>query len=331
MKLMIPISQFYYIRVTLISWRINGPTRINNLDKSGGDKLADLIKERVSDNLPYVIDMKGIVGQTDGALVSFFDLIKQKKLEIIIINYEAIAPTLNELYREYLKDISDANYNENDGKLSIHFSNSKLSLSGSEINNSVRSTLLMSMKELISNTFKPNSLDEEKYCSLSSTPILSTGQYDASLIISNPDDFTWISLLMADLVYEIVQSNKLLNATLLTVSLRGSPFASAISMINSMTMHTIDHLGPFQKVWNLNKYKIKVSPTKNYIFIGDFIIGGTELKLARLYSHFGNSELNHSVVIGALFEDSRYNSFSIKSLVNLRDLNSKAKFKLFES
>ena len=91
-----------------------------------------------------------------------------------------------------------------------------------------------------------------------------------------------------------------------------------------------DHMGP--------KYRILEEPSlrsnlieEDYIFIGDFVVGGTELRIAQTYARSKGSVIKHAVLIGCMLDSEEYNmDFDISCLVKLRDCCSEDKFPLIQ-
>jgi hypothetical protein len=330
MNLIKTIAEFHYIRVTLIVWRMNGTSRIKNIDFDAGEKLNELFDSKKGDHKPFVIDFKGIVNQTDNALSSFFSNVIKSKKEIYFINCQPFKQFLRNLYDEFnsggIAELSDASE-----ILELHFDGKKkLNYRQNELYTIINDFLDNEISENIKDTFVPYNEKEDCYKPLPSTPILATGQFDASIIISDPNQFTWACIRMADRVDELINKNTILNAQLLSVSLRASPFANAVSLLLDIKMRTIDHLGPFQKVWDFLAFDQYSLPNTNYIFIGDFIVGGTELKLAHLFAKYCSSDLKHAVVLGSVFDNKRFIHYEISSITQLSQLNERCKYTLFK-
>ena len=120
MDLIKTISDFHFIRVSLVVWRINGPSRIKNIDTDAGDKLKALSELKINDQLPIVIDFKNIVTLTDGALSDFFNNLIILKKEIHFINCLTVRQTLRNLFDEFnTKD--QARLSDNGDVLILHF------------------------------------------------------------------------------------------------------------------------------------------------------------------------------------------------------------------
>lgn len=162
---------------------------------------------------------------------------------------------------------------------------------------------------------------------LPSTPIIAEGEFDANKIISNPKEFLTLTQLMADQVEELISQE--LNSKkfaenyrqikLLAVSLRGAPIAAQIAMLVGRRFDLIDHLGPRHKLFDVDFFENAANEIY-YIYIGDFAIGGTEVKIAKSYAQMVDCTLEYAFVIGSLFDKSRFRSFTLNYLVNITDL-----------
>jgi len=321
------ISGFTYVRVSIIVWTTNGPSRIKNIDHAAGQCLKKIVLDNVEKKVPLVIDMRGIVAFTDGSMNDLIKEICNQSVEAHFVGSIPIHPGLQGLYRE-TKGISTAKMAIQEDKFVIHSDGLQLRSSSTEISHSIREYLDSEIKEMVKNTFVPNPGHQLR--ALSSTPILATGQYDASIIVSNPEKFVWVCTRMADVVEDLIKSKRIRNAQLLSVSLRASPFASAISLLIDVEMRTIDHLGPIQKVWDYGAFTRFGSREVNYIFIGDFIVGGTELKMAHLFAKYSSSTVENAVVLGTVLDSERYEGYSIHSITPLKGLNEHCEYNLFE-
>jgi len=62
-------------------------------------------------------------------------------------------------------------------------------------------------------------------------------------------------------------------------------------------------------------------------YVGDFVIGGTELKIAETYAVARNCIVNHAIVVGSLFDPGDYEGrATVHSLVKLKDANPAAAY-----
>lgn len=103
-----------------------------------------------------------------------------------------------------------------------------------------------------------------------------------------------------------------------------------LGLIHNIKFETIDHFGPKHKVFDLDFLKQKEKGI-NYIYVGDFVFGGTEIKIAKTYTEMKGSKLCHALAIGSLFEKETFsNEFDLVCLTRLKDITrGVAEFKLF--
>lgn len=172
---------------------------------------------------------------------------------------------------------------------------------------------------------------------LHSTPLLANGVFDARQLISMPAKFAWVVMLLAErleVALEELEEDAADNAipsNLLAVSLRGSPIAGAVALISNrdFEVEIVDHMGPKHEI--LEEYSL-VSTLQGvaYIYVGDFLIGGTELKTAQMYARSKGCRVTHALVIGNWLNREDYESnlgVNVQSLVDLKDCRKDAKIR----
>jgi hypothetical protein len=184
---------------------------------------------------------------------------------------------------------------------------------------------------------------------LASTPLMANGTFDARLVIADRGPFCWISLNLADRLEDYlndrwsdvlahnsdeasefnsdrglsesgeVQRPMIQLPRLLAVSLRGSPMAAAVGILSEMEdrLEVVDHVGPKHRI--LEEHSLRGDSFRGaFILIADFIVGGTELKIARNYAHHRGGVLCHVVTIGTVLPTEDYmTDVSISRLVDL--------------
>jgi hypothetical protein len=165
---------------------------------------------------------------------------------------------------------------------------------------------------------------------LASTPILASGILNARLLISDPARFIWISLSMAQKLDQLYQDQRPRDPCLLAVSLRGSALAAAIKIlaVDDIPLVVVDHMGPKHKI--LEEHSLGVSTHRfNYILVADFVVGGTEMKIAQAYANLRGCTLIHTIAIGCLLHPQDYASpAGITTLVQIRECCPEARFSL---
>lgn len=163
---------------------------------------------------------------------------------------------------------------------------------------------------------------------LHSTPILASGIFNARVLIGDPRKFCLISLQLAERLEALLERNRPANPCVLAVSLRGSPIAAAAAFLASprLDVEVIDHMGPKQAL--LEGYSFKRTRAGiSYIYIGDFLIGGTELKVASSYACALGCRVTHALTIGSLLRPEDYClSIPMESLVRLSECRNDVRY-----
>lgn len=153
---------------------------------------------------------------------------------------------------------------------------------------------------------------------LRSTPLWANGYFDAQQIIGDPNVFGWIAFSMARRIRNILSSESQrdkaqpADARLLACTQNGAALAMAATHMISrditagdndvkLNVDVIDRFGPSQKF--IEEYASdEWSTPAYYIFVGDFVIAGTELKIAEVHSYHRQTLLKHAVVIGSVLD-----------------------------
>lgn len=312
-------TSYVYTRAQILGWVANGTSLINIFEKKASDLLLEII--RSSDkSKPLVVNFKGITNIDEYALDSIFSELEDNKRQLIIVNGHGLADT----FLKFKKN-SSCDINTESGNQSIILGKNA-PVNYDKVRSEGEEALSIFLKSTLAATFRE--FDKEKR--LCSTPIIANGEFNSSEVISNPFSFKWVVMFLSDELERIIQENRLNNVKLLSASLRGAPFASVLGIINHIEFETIDHFGPKHKVFDLD-FIHQQERGINYIYIGDFVFGGTEVKIAKTYVEMKGSRLDHTLVLGSLLsKDAFENDFTLSSLVDLNDLsNGKAEFKLF--
>lgn len=312
-------TSYVYSRIQVLTWIANGTSLLNILEKNACELLAWIIEETDS-NKPIIINFKGITDIDDHAMDSVFQKLDDNKKQLVIINGHHLLGKIDKLKKESKAIISSNSENETItiGKATII--DFKEVLKEREIY----------IEKFIKNTISTSFRKFQKEIRLCSTPIIANGEFNSSEIISNPNKFIWITFFLSDKLSEILNKSRLENVKLLSASLRGAPFAAMLGLIHNIKFETIDHLGPRHKIFDLNFVKQKEKGI-NYIYIGDFVFGGTEIKIAKTYTEMKGSKLSYALVIGSLFEEGTFlHEFDLTYLAGLKDItDGVAEFKLF--
>lgn len=295
-------SDFLYTRMKGLTWTRNGIQASSMVQKDAGNVLADLYANHEV-NKPLLVNFQGIKSVSGFALKDTVSPNAHTSRALIIFNCIRLR---NRLIEEFANlGMPKVDFPEDDCIVWCK----------SEDHESVKNYIEMAKKEelkhiysLVQNCY--TSWDEKKR--LNSTPLLANGAFDARKIISNPMSFLWLTLHLTEMLdselerLENKEENKEENeesekipSNLLAVSLRGSPIAAAVGLLSSrdLEIEIVDHIGPKHQI--LEEYSIEQeSRGIKYVYIGDFLIGGTEIKTAQLYARSKGNSITHAMVIG---------------------------------
>lgn len=331
-------KDFVYTRLKLLVWAANGAILPTTLQAAAGKALTHIVLEEQCDK-PLVINCREVVEIEDHALETTKDALNRTRRPLVLMHAEQFDPT--SIRREL-----------GDPHVTHHIGETEVIVYGEEfteravVTQLVREASILEksyVKKIVKQCFRRFSSGKKER--MSSTPLLTSGVFDARPIISNPNKFAWVSILMAERLQHYLNSilwqpnagedNKARTRgiRLLAVSLRGSPFAAAVGLLTSTqnTIEIVDHMGP--------KYRILEDPSfmpsvvnEDYVYIGDFVVGGTELRIAQTYARSRGSSLQHAVVVGCMLDSTEYGfGIEISCLVDLKGCCSGDTFPLFEN
>lgn len=314
---------YNYVRLQALVWCSNGLSDPFVTDFKTGEALKSILEN--NDNKILLINCCYIQRIDDHSLDSFFESLKENKSSVILFNCEAISRD----FSNYISNFGVKEKSEINEEIVKIGSTPECNLSLEELN-----TLSTKIEKEYAVTVVKSTIRENKEINrrLDSTPLYYNGVYDSSVILNDYKKFIWISILMADVARtyrdELLKTTN--NIKIISVSLRGSPFASSVALIIGLNFTSIDHLGPKQKLFDIDFLE---SPQKwvSYIYVGDFTIGGTEIRIARAYAQVSQSTLNHGIVIGSLLSASDYSAFNLKSLLVLNEHFSHIKFGFYKN
>jgi hypothetical protein len=312
-------TSYVYTRIQVLTWIANGTSLLHLLEKNACELLAKII-DKNDETKSIIANFKGITDIDDHAMDSIFLKLEDNKKQLIIINGHHLLTKINKSKKESKAGLDSSSTNE-----TITIGNNK-GINYTEIIGEREKFISIFTKSTISKSFKKFD-DEIRLCS---TPIIANGEFNSSEIISKPSKFIWLTFFLSDKLSELLNSTRIENVKLLSASLRGAPFAAMLGLIHNIKFETIDHFGPKHKVFDLDFVNQKEKDI-NYIYIGDYVIGGTEIKIAKTYTEMKGSKLCHALVLGSLFDSETFkNEFNLNYLVSLKDVTDGiAEFKLF--
>lgn len=320
----IELTEFVYIKLKGLIWISNGLVNPNKLEKNGAEKLIEIYTSS-SQSKPLIIDCKGIISVIDHSWDELFIQATNLKRQIIFINYNGLEQELGNRTREFCKGLKVLE-EKREPYLTIYNSEESFKLQANHIAD-VKKQILDKVRSFVELSFCE--FESKNFEYLKSTPILASGEFNASSIISNPESFYWTALALTDAVEEIVQQFQIgsigKKPRILSVSLRSAPFANIISLFLGYYLETIDHFGPINKFFEIENLD---NSGVEYIYIGDFTFGGTEIKISQNYVSWNNAKLEHAVVIGSLFPKEIFTSFKLHPLIQIKGIGG-SQHKLF--
>lgn len=301
-------NKYVFTRMQNIIWATRGLGLSYLLESDAGNLLGSIV-EKVENEKSLVVNFTRITEIDDHALDGFFDSLIKSKRQVIIIDGNHLFNRIDQLRK-------------GKGTVSIEATSDIIRLGNDK---KIKPNEIESNRKKVVETFKKDAVISciEKFPKrrLSSTPLVADGEYNSNRLISNIKQFMWLSSLLADELDKIISDEKIENPKLLSVSLRGAPFAASIGLLLSLPFETIDHFGPKHKVFD-NDFLNRIEKGSNYIFVGDFCIGGTEIKTAKMYTNLKGSFLNHAIVIGNQIDPKYFKDyFKLYSLVDLNKLS----------
>ena len=310
-------TSFVFTRMQVLVWIANGTACLGLIEKDAGKLLSKMLLEFEIDK-PLVVSFKNIVNIDDHALDDVFDCLNSNQRQLVILDGYHLVEIIHRL-----KKGSQANI-DTKSESNIIAVGKNLPINLEDIESERKLAKNNFLKNTVKDTFRK--FEEEKR--LSSTPIITNGEFDSNRILSNPKYFIWITAFLSDALRELLDRTTLKKVKLLSASLRGAPFASMLGMLHNLEYETIDHFGPKHKVFEFDFIK-KIEKGTSYIYVGDFCFAGTEIKIAKTYTELKSSKLEHALVIGNLIEAAVFkDDFELVSLTNLNDLESGATYKL---
>jgi hypothetical protein len=326
-------EDFVYTRLKALAWVANETVLPSLLQADAGKALSHLF-DHVERNKPLVINCRGINILDDHALDSIKGSLQTHQRPLVLVNAGRLKPQLDSALGPY--DL----YNVDDVPVMIPGVARIERHTAARIVEQFPELERKNVASFVGDCFRP--YPDGKMHRMASTPLLASGVFDARPLISYPERFVWICMLMADRLERYLDAglenvselqdpsfiDKPKNFRLLAVSLRGSPMAAAVGLLTGRqhSIEIVDHMGPKYRI--LEEHSLRLSTgNEDYIYVGDFVVGGTELRVAQAYARGKGAILKHAIVIGCRLNPDEYQlDMGISYLVKLEDCCPSAKF-----
>lgn len=318
MKCTLSTKECIYHRFLALGWEFSQGIEPSTVTPISANMLANLISENTDDR-PILINCEGMSLCIDHSMSEVSHVLEKTERSLILTVPQHDSNFENKLFAELGHPIDRYNI---DGTLALCYGKDSVNFNEDYIQNSLKSISVKEtefVQEKVSSCYRRFN---DKPHRLTSTPLIANGVFNARGLISDKKTFMWISLLLAEKIRKRIMETYPENIFILAISLRGSPLAAAIWNIlrqHDPYIEIIDHIGPVHELLE-DAYDPLGIIGKNYFLIGDFILGGTELKIANAYAINHQSTLNSAVFIGSLLNGDDYSvSANVESLVKLTD------------
>ncbi len=316
-------TDFVYSRMVGIAWNANRLLQPTVLTADAGNALLGCVQNKRPE-APIVLNCKGISTIEDHALSAFKEYLKQTGRQAIIL----IPSSQDQLGKEVdseLGEVFSQKHRIDTTHAHIYGKQDVTSGQVAAVIEGAKKLEQSFVTKVISESYRAFDKPER----LESTPLIASGVLNARSLISDPRKFIWISLLLADAFQAVVNEAKPRTVRILAVSLRGGPFAAAVRVLSdtlSPTLEIVDHIGPRHEVLEDQRFVCDFTGGE-YVLVGDFVIGGTEIKIARAYALAKGAKLNCAVAIGSFLDPSAYSqTVTLRSLVQLPEVVPELKY-----
>jgi hypothetical protein len=321
-----------YTRLQALAWTAGGVTALRSVNDLVAKQVLNIVKR--DDEKPLIVDCKGMGRVADHA----FDLVRDQLLESRRPIMFLSAQSLKHAFEQGLGSPVATYSGESDlivyGRNHIPTREQAL-----EIARIATNLLPRYLNDVIGHSYR--TFEQPKR--LLSTPLIANGVFDARRIIANPEGFVWCSVALADIVerrisewFEAATRSEspgifrwVKDLRLLAVSLRSSPFAASVALLcgNGLenSIEIVDHVGPKHRILEEHRLGV-VSSRGQYILISDFVIGGTELKIARSYAEMRGGSIRFVTALGSFLAPDSY-GLALVPLVDLTKANPNASFR----
>lgn len=303
----------------LFSWTCDSePT---NLSQSNGDYLVKCLESYLFSTRNFILINCNDIKDIDDHFVDPLNKYLSNNKNVIFFSTDGKSVVVNHLITHLNKDIRNnaKHFSENNTESYCFVEGG---LSNIQVKNIINDALILEISWLtkeIGYTYKKF----DKETRLSSTPLIARGEFNAFMLISDSLKFRWVAILLAEKINRVIQDEMRSSYTIIAVSLRGAAIAGAVweilYFLSGPKMHIVDHIGPRHDILETPSREPNIQ-LGDCIYIGDFLIAGTEAKIASAYCNFLSGRVRHAFVIGKYTkQNSLGNGVKLHSLVNLRD------------
>jgi len=322
-------SEFKYTRLSLFTWSCNSSP--NKLSQSNVAYFATCIKEQLDvDTEVLLVNCNNIIDIDDRVIDPLTSYLNDPKRSVIFYSNVELSKVVDYLHKTNDSEkINSCKVILNDSIKCFYTDNhslteSKISAYIKEAEEHEKKWILKQIKSSYTKFSEPKLL--------SSTPLQAPGEFNATTILSDPSLFRWISVLMAEAIHKVVLEERVGSYNIIAASLRGAVIAGSVWELlhykSTPLLHIVDHMGPRHDIIDLPFNNSKLN-TDYCIYVGDFIIAGTEVKVANAYCNMLGGKIRHAFVLGNYIRhESIGKDIKLHGLANLQDCIESLSYKL---
>lgn len=312
-------DEFIYIRLLALTWRNNFLTPLV-CTSSAGRCLLDQIKNSDT-KLPLILNCSGVTAIEDHAFSDLEKFLAESENVVAFWIGDGSEQLIREVESE-LKAVKICSESVDGGQIYVYGNRDKARVLRNRLETMVKEAAGLErafVTKSVVACYKDFSTPER----LDSTPLLASGVLNARELISDPTKFVWTSLLLTELFERVIDESRPRTNRLLAVSLRGSPFAAAVRLLSrscTPSLEIIDHIGPSHDLLEASVGQPDMYGGE-YVLVADFVIGGTELKIARTYALSQGANIKNAISIGSFLSRDAYDrNITLHSLANISEV-----------
>lgn len=304
----------------LFSWACD--TAPTDLSQTNVESFVHCVKNHIEKNADViVINCNDISSYNDHCVDPIVDFISNTKVSLIFFSNDNKAKLTNHLVEFFNKAGLNNSKSFSEGKVKT-FCIDNQGFDSTKVMKFIEDSLALEHEWLSKQITKTYQKYDSKH-RLSSTPLQASGEFNATRILSDPIKYRWVVVVLAEMVNRIIQEERPKTYTVITASLRGAVIAEAVwellYFVSRPTLHIVDHMGPKHDLLEIPK-EDNIAHNDYFIYVGDFAIGGTEIKIANSYCNFFRRNIRHAFVIGKYIKEEYLGqNIRLHSLVELRD------------
>jgi hypothetical protein len=289
-----------FLSILGVNFKIGKFATLGICDEMTTDYLINFLS--INNTETIVFDFSAIVYKNDQKVFErIFSLTQSKDRRIIFFNVE------EELQERLIKNLENDNYKYNLSEINDLYFSSKSVCSVKINNDDPINEIQLLLKENDFKILKSCSINYPDGIQLKSTSFWTNYYFNISKIfLLNPTNSAWILARLCDKIRKSTRTNK--NILMVSTSLFGTILSTIMKEIfsDNYIIETIcfDRLGPDLLINEINIHK--KDSYDCILYICDFIIGGTELKILKALLALRKLEITHIFAIGTFSDPNDY-------------------------